>query len=108
MIKCELGKETHISGHPVQIAVELEELMRQVRNSMCELLGEVDGLNMYEEIIVLAQMSEEQRDKYVEDKVERIHADNPKLAKEADDRVDALKEMLFGDTVRPVRVRREE
>lgn len=108
MIKCELGKETHISGHPVQIAAELEDLMRAVRNSMCKTLGEVEGLNMYEKIIVLAQMSEEQRNKYVEDKVERIHADNPKLAKEIDERVDALFEMLFGDTVRPGRVRMEE
>ena len=107
MSKCELGKETHISDHPAQIAAELEELMRVVRNAMCELLGEVDGLNMYEEIIALAQMSEEQRNKYVEDKVERSHADNPKLAKEADDRVDALMEMLFGDTVRPGKAEEE-
>ena len=108
MIKCELGKETKISGHPVQISAELEKLMREVRNSMCELLGEVDGLNMYENIIALAQMSEEQRDKYVEYKVDRTHAENPKLAKEVDDRVDALINQMFGEPVRPSRVRREE
>lgn len=107
MIKCELGKETHISGHPAQIAAELEELMRVVRNAMCELLGEVDGLNMYENIIALAQMSEEQRDKYVEYKVDRTHAENPKLAKEVDERVDALFEMLFGETVKHGRVEEE-
>ena len=105
MIKCEFGKETHVSGHPVLIAAELEELMRTVRNAMCKTLGEVEGLNMYEKIIVLAQMSEEQRDKYIED--ERTHAENPKLAKEIDDRADALFEMLFGDTVRPGRVEEE-
>lgn len=108
MIKCELGKETHISGHPVQIAAELEDLMRNVRNALCELLGETNGLDFYKKIVENASMSEEQRNKYVEDKVERSHADNPKLAKEADDRVDALMEMLFGDTVRPGRVRMEE
>ena len=52
-------------------------------------------------------MSEEQRNKYSEDEVERIHAENPKLAKEVDERVDALFEMLFGDTVRPGRVEEE-
>ena len=106
MIKCELGKETHISGHPVQIAAELEELMRTVRNAMCKILGEVEGLNMYEKIIVLAQMSEEQRDKYIED--ERTHAENPKLAKEVDEHSDALFEMLFGCTFRPSRVGEKE
>ena len=108
MIKCELGKETKISGHPAQIAVELEDLMRAVRNAMCKTLGEVEGLNMYEEIIVCAQMSEEQRNKYVEDKIERTYAENPKLAKEVDDRVDALMEMLFGEADRPGRVRMGE
>ena len=108
MIKCELGKGTHISGHPAQIAAELEELMRVVRNAMCKMFGEVEGLNMYEEIIVLAQMSEEQRDKYAEDEVERIHTENPKPAKEIDERTHALFEMLFGDTVRPGRVEEEE
>lgn len=39
MIKCELGKETHISGHPMRIAAELEDLMRNVRNALCKLLG---------------------------------------------------------------------
>lgn len=107
MIKCELGKETHISGHPVQIAVELEDLMREVRSALCKLLGETNGLNFYKEIVENASMSEEQRNKYSEDEVERIHAENPKLAKELDERVDALFEMLFGDTVRPGRVEEE-
>lgn len=107
MIKCELGKETHISGHPAQIAVELEELMREVRSALCKLLGETNGLDFYKEIVENASMSEEQRNKYSEDEVERIHAENPKLAKEVDERVDALFEMLFGDTVRPGRVEEE-
>lgn len=63
---------------------------------------------MYEKIIVCAQMSEEQRNKYVEDEVERTHAENPKLAKEMDERAYALLEMLFGNTVRPGRVEEEE
>ena len=107
MIKCELGKETHISGHPAQIAVELEELMREVRSALCKLLGETNGLDFYKEIVENASMSEEQRNKYSEDEVERIHAENPKLAKEVDERVDALFEMLFRDTVRPGRVEEE-
>ena len=107
MIKCELGKETHISGHPAQIAVELEEIMRKVRSALCELLGEIDGLNLYKKIVKNASMSEEQRNKYVEDEVERTHAENPKLAKEIDERAYALFEMLFGDTVRPGRVEEE-
>lgn len=107
MIKCELGKETHISGHPAQIAVELKDLMREVRSALCKLLGETNGLNFYKEIVENASMSEEQRNKYSEDEVERIHAENPKLAKEVDERVDALFEMLFGDTVRPGRVEEE-
>ena len=63
---------------------------------------------MYENIIALAQMSEEQRDKYCDDKVARVYAENPKLAKEVDDRVDALINQMFGEPVRPSRVRREE
>ena len=108
MIKCELGKETHISGHPTQIAVELEELMREVRSALCKLLGETNGLDFYKEIVENASMSEEQRNKYSEDEVERIHAENPKPAKEIDERTHALFEMLFGDTVRPGRVEEEE
>lgn len=53
-------------------------------------------------------MSEEQRDKYCDDKVARVYAENPKLAKEVDDRVDALINQMFGEPVRPSRVRREE
>lgn len=108
MIKCELGKETHISGHPVQIAAELEELMRAVRNAMCETFGEVEGLNMYEKIIVYAQMSKEQRNKYAEDKVERTCAENPELAKEVSGYIDALMKMLSGETVRPCCVEEED
>ena len=44
MIKCEFGKETHISGHVVQIAAELEMIMRDVRCAMCESLGESKGM----------------------------------------------------------------
>lgn len=107
MIKCELGKKTHISGHPAQIAVELEELMREVESALCELLGETNGLDFYKKIVKNASMPEEQRNKYSEDEVERIHAENPKLAKEVDERVDALFEMLFGETVKHGRVEEE-
>lgn len=107
MIKCEFGKKTHISGHPVQIAAELEELMREVRSALCELLGETNGLDFYKEIVENASMSKEQRNKYAEDKVERAHAENQKLAKEIDERADALFEMLFGDTVRPGKAEEE-
>lgn len=108
MIKCELGKETHISGHPAQIAVELEELMREVRSALRKLLGEIDGLDFYKEIVKNALMYEEQRNKYAEDEMARLYAENPKLAKEVDERVDALLEMLFGETVKHGRVEEEE
>lgn len=95
MIKCELGKKM-ISGHPAQIATELEILMRSVREVLCRSLGENIGMGLYEEVVRKASMSEEQREKNYEDEMMRMRAENPNLAKLSEDLSEALVEMLFG------------
>lgn len=96
MIKCELEKEMHISGHVVQIAAELEMIMRDVRCAMCESLGESNGMEMYDSIIRNASISGEQRDKQC-DAEEAILKDlDPELMKDCEDFVNALAERCSG------------
>ena len=96
MIKCEFGKQMYISGHAALIAAEMEEIMRNVRVSLCENLGKEGGMSMYEEIIRCAAMSEEQRDAFCEQNMERAHKEYPEEAKAAEWFTDTLMKKLFG------------
>lgn len=96
MIKCEFGKETHITGHVVHIAAELEMIMRDVRCAMCESLGESRGMEMYDSIIRNASMSEEQRDKQFEAEEAMLNDLDPELMKDLEDFVNALAERCSG------------
>ena len=90
MIKSELEKETHITGHVVQIAAELEMIMRDVRCAMCESLGGSMGMEMYESIVRNASMSEKQRDKQCEAEEAILKDLDPELMKDCEDFVNAL------------------
>ena len=96
MIKCEFGKEMHISGHAALIAAELEEIMRNVRISLCENLGKDAGMDIYESAIKFAAMTEEQRDAFCERNMERAHKEYPEEAKAAEWFTDTLMKKLFG------------
>lgn len=96
MIKYEIGKEMHISGHVVQIAAELEMIMRNVRCAMCESLGESRGMEMYESIVRNASMSGEQRYKQCEAEEAILKDLDPELMKACEDFVNALAERCSG------------
>ena len=107
MIKCEFGKKMYISGHAALIAAEMEEIMRNVRVSLCENLGKEGGMSMYEEIIRCAAMSEEQRDAFCKHDMEIAHKEHPEVAQAAERHTDALMKMLFGGFGSPGSVEEE-
>lgn len=96
MIKCEFGKQIHISGHAALIAAEMEEIMRNVRVSLCENLGKDAGMGIYEHAIKFAAMSEEQRDTFCKQNMKRAHKEYPEETKAAEWFADTLMEKLFG------------
>lgn len=98
MIKCDFGKETRISGSAVQIAAELETLMREIRFALCESLGESGGMNLYDEIIRLSRLDERQRCEYYAEKISKAERGNPEMAKIASGLTDELMREIFGVT----------
>lgn len=100
MIKCEFGKQMYISGHAALIAAEMEEIMRNVRVSLCENLGKDAGMDIYEQAIKFAAMSEEWRDAFCEQNMERAYKEYPEEAKAAEWFTDTLMKKLFGGGLR--------
>lgn len=98
MIKCDFGKETSICGSPVQIAAELEELMREIRHALCKSLGESSGMHLYEEIIRLSILDASQRDALCAEEFSKEERENPEMAKMASDLTDELMRKIFGVT----------
>lgn len=96
MIKCDFGKETSICGSTVQIAAELEELMREIRHALCKTLGKSDGMDFYEEIIRLSKLDDSQRHELFAEKISKAERENPEMAKMASDLTDELMCRIFG------------
>lgn len=96
MIKCDFGKETSICGSMVQIAAELEELMRKIRHALCKTLGESDGMDFYEEIIRLSKLDDIQRHELFAEAISEAERENPEMAKMASDITDELMCRIFG------------
>lgn len=95
MIKHELGKILHISGHPVQVATEFEGLARNVRKSFCEALGDAIGEALFEECIKASKMSEEERDKDTEKQIKVAKNRDPEGAKISEMFAEELCERIF-------------
>lgn len=100
MIKCDLGKVLHISGHPAQVAAELEDLARNVRKAFCAILGDEEGTRLFEECIESAKMSIEERDQYVSKCMKEAEILDPEGAKISKEFADAFLEKLSGGGLR--------
>ena len=98
MIKCDFGKETSICGSPVQIAAELEELMREIRHALCKSLGESSGMHLYEEIIRLSRLDIRQRNEIFIEAISKAERENPEAVQMASDLTDELMRKIFGVT----------
>ena len=96
MIKCDFGKETRISGSMIQIAAELEELMRKTRHALCKTLGESDGMDFYEEFIRRSKVDDSQRYELFAEEISKAWRENPEIAKMASDLTDELMCRIFG------------
>lgn len=73
MIRYEFEDKLEIKGNFIQILAELEGIARKVRESACEMLGEEDGMEMYNFALEMAALSEEERKKHAdEEKADRL------------------------------------
>ena len=96
MIKCDFGKQTAITGHAVQIAAELECLAREVRIALCNTLGEECGMGLYNEVIRMAELNEDDRDHFCEEELRFAKAKRPEVARKAEEHTDMLMKIIFG------------
>ena len=107
MIKCDFGKQTAITGHAIQIAAELECLAREVRIALCNTLGEECGMELYNETIKMAALSEAESDRFCKEEFQIAKSERPEVARKAEEHTDMLMRMMFGDTSSSVSVKEE-
>ena len=90
MIKCDFRKETRISGSTVQIAAELEKIMRYVRSAFCIAMGEEDGNEFFDRIIENSRKSESDIKREVEALEKEMEVEDPELLKEVNANVNKI------------------
>ena len=107
MIKCDLGKQIVITGHAVQIAAELECLARDVIIALCNSFGKEYGMELYNRVIRMSEMSETERDQFCEEELQLAKVERPELYSKSKEYTDMLMKMMFGGTSSPGSVEEE-
>lgn len=95
MIKCDFGKETRISGSAVQIAAELEKIMRYVRSTFCIAMGEEDGNEFFDRIVENSWKSESDIKREAEILEKEMEVEDPELLKEVNAKVAKIMEEII-------------
>lgn len=75
----DFGKSVKITGHPEQVALELEIAARTIRETYCRALGEEIGNDFFEEIIAAAKLTDKERDAEAREIWRRTEMESPEL-----------------------------